>query len=270
MRIRAEIVNDYIHAKDISRYKDEWFFKSDGHTFVEPSYEKQHRESVERIFNHIKSGLENFIPCNVEIWEKLFFNWREIIDNVTINLIVGSPEPYDATVLRALNSESNVILDLGLWTKYEGKCDIPSVVHNLLTHELCHVCIGKTIQGIDDDIESENYLINLDANTFHEAFAHLISFEDKDINEVQWDTEEWQGVKEKCRKTMRVALVETDIDKQCEFLNDAICGNYKEKYAAISGMFYLVDYWREKGLVGLEEVFKSGYCGFTKKTADGY
>lgn len=44
----------------------------------------------------------------------------------------------------------------------------------------------------------------------------------------------------------------------------------KEKYAAISGMFYLVDYWREKGLVGLEEVFKSGYCGFTKKTADGY
>ncbi|MEG2017261.1 MAG: hypothetical protein RR128_02230 [Clostridium sp.] len=268
MRVKAELVKSYIQGSDIEGYEEEWFFEECGHIFVNPSYEIEHRETVGRIFQQIKASIEGFIPCNVEIWDKLFFNWREIIDKVTINLIVGYPEPYDATVIKAPDGESNVILDLGLWAKYEGKCDIPRVVNNLLTHELCHVCIGKTIQGIDEDIESEDYLINLDANTFHEAFAHLISFEDKAINEVQWDTEEWAIVIKNCRERMKEALVESNLDKQQEFLQEAFCGNYKEKYAAISGMFYLVDCWREKGLVGLEEVFKSGYHGFATRTVN--
>lgn len=269
MRVKAELVKDYIRGNEVSRYKDKWFFREGGHGFVNPSYEIEHRETVERIFEQIKAGIENFTPCNVGIWDKLFFNWREIINNVTINLIVGYPEPYDATVIKAPDGESNVILDLGLWAKYEGKCDIPRVVHNLLTHELCHVCIGKAIPGIDEDIESEDYRINLDANTFHEAFAHLISFEDKDINEVQWDSGGWPEVKEKCRKTISEALEETNIDKQREFLKKSICGDYKEKYAAVVGMFYLVDCWKTQGVEGLADVFKSGYCGFAGRTVIG-
>lgn len=265
MRVEWEIINDYIEGNNISKHREKWFFKYDGHTFAEPSYEIEHKAAVRRIFQQINMGLENFTPCNVEIWDKLFPNWREIINGVTVNLIVGYPEPFDATVLRAPDGESNVILDLGLWTKYEGKCDIVGVVHNLLTHELSHVCIGKTIYGIDDDIESKDYLINLDANTFHEAFAHLISFEDKKINEVNWNDEGWIIIKEKCRRRMKEALKEKDIDKQQEFLQEAICGNYKDKYAAIAGMFYLVDSWKEKGLEGLEEVFKQGYHGFSQK-----
>lgn len=269
MRVKSEIINDYIDGRNVSKYKDEWFFKYDGHAFKEPSYKVEHREAVRRIFEQIKNSLDNFTPCNIEVWDKLFPNWREIICNVSINLIVGFPEPYDATVLKGVDGESNVILDLGLWTRYEGKCDIKGIVHNLLTHELCHVCIGKTISGIDDDIESDDYLINLDANTFHEAFAHLISFEDKAINEVQWDTEDWVIVKEKCRIRMKEALVESNPDKQQEFLQEGFCGNYKGKYAAISGMFYLVDCWMLEGLDGLEEVFKVGYLGFSEKTVHG-
>ena len=271
MKIKADILHDYIEGKSINRYKEEWFFKYDGHMFVEPSYESEHRESVRRIFEQVKRGLKEFTPCNVEIWDKLFPNWQEIINDVSINLIVGYPEPFDATVLRAPDGKSNVVLDLGQWSKYEGKCDIVSVVHNLLTHELCHVCIGEVIKDIDDDMESSDYLTNLDANTFHEAFAHLISFEDKDINEAEWDNEEWLKVKDNCRKRMNEALRETDVNKQSEFLYDATCGgNYKDKYASMAGMFYLVDCWMTKSISGLEEEFRKGYHGFAQKTLKGY
>ncbi|GEM_PF-6754749 len=50
MKIKAEIIHDYIEGKSINMYKEEWFFKYDGHMFVEPSYESDHRESVRRIF----------------------------------------------------------------------------------------------------------------------------------------------------------------------------------------------------------------------------
>lgn len=270
MRIKADIVYDYIDSKSISRYKEEWFFKYDGYRFEEPSYESEHKESVRRIFEQIKSGIEEFIPCNVDIWNRLFPDWREVIKDIDINLIVGYPEPFDATVLRAPNGKSTVILDLGLWSKYEDKCDIPNIVHNLLTHEICHVFIGRAIKGIDDDIESENYIINLDANTFHEAFAHLISFDDKNIDDVDWENYEWKEVRTSCNKRMREALGETDLNRQRQFLYDAICGNYREKYAAMSGMFYLVDCWKTKGVLGLEEEFKKGYYGFAQKTLKGY
>lgn len=189
---------------------------------------------------------------------------------MTINLIVGYPEPFDATVLRAPDSNNNVILDIGLWTKYEDKCEIVSVVYNLLTHELYHICIGEVVKNIDDDIKSENYLTNLDANTFHEAFAHLISFENKDIDKVEWDTEDWLKVKVTCRKTMSVALIETDPEKQSKYLYDAICGNYKEKYAAMAGMLYLVDCLKAEDISGLEKVFRHGYNGFAQKTLNEF
>lgn len=69
---------------------------------------------------------------------------------------------------------------------------------------------------------------------------------------------------------MSEALIITDSDKQKEFLYTGFCGNYKEKYAAISGIFYLVDNWLEKGILGLEEEFKKGYYGFAQKTIEKY
>lgn len=266
MKINADIVCDYIDGKSIEPYKERWFFITDGYMFVKPSYEREHIELVRRIFEQIKETIEDFIPCNSKIWDALFPNWKKIIDEVTVNLIVGFPEPNDATVLKAPDGQNNVILDLGIWTKYEGKCDIASLVHNLLTHELCHVCIGATIKGIDDDLKSGDYITNLDANTFHEGFAHLISFENKEIDEINLNNEKWQKVKDKNRKRMQSALGITDIIEQKKFLYDAIFGNYEEKYACMCGMFYLMDCWKRKGILGLEEEFKIGYHNFSKRT----
>lgn len=265
MKINSDIVLAYIEGKSIRPYDEQWFFKVQGYTFSEPSYEREHIEAVNRIFNLISNTISDFTPCNSNIWDMLFPTWRSILENVTINLIIGYPEPNDATVLKEPHGESNVILDLGLWTKYEGKCDIASVVHNLLTHELSHVLIGATIKDIDQDTESSNYITNLDANTFHEGFAHLISYDDKEINEVNWDDKKLQTVKDKSRVRMQSALSATDITQQKNYLYDAIYGNYYDKYACMCGMFYLVDCWKSKGILGLKEEFQKGYHEFSKR-----
>ncbi|BCN30987.1 DUF5700 domain-containing putative Zn-dependent protease [Anaeromicropila herbilytica] len=266
MRIYNDIVRDYIEGNSLEHHKKLWFFQSQRYKFVEPSYEHEHIDSVKRIYENIMNTIENFVPCNSEIWDALFPNWEKIIEEVTVNLIVGFPEPNDATVLKAPDGTNNVILDLGLWTKYESKCNIASVVHNLLTHELCHICIGESIKGIDNDIESNDYLTNLDANTFHEGFAHLISFDNKEIDEVDWDNEKWKIVKDKSRIKMQSAICAIDSIKQKEYLYDAVFGNYEDKYACMSGMFYLVNCWKRIGILGLQEEFNKGYHGFSKRT----
>lgn len=268
MKVYSDIVYDYIDGKSVDQYKQKWFFKQQGYMFVEPSYKCEHIKSVQKIFEKIKEIIDDFVPCNSKIWDVIFPNWKKIIDEVTVNLIVGFPEPNDATVLKAPDGHNNVILDLGIWTKYEGKCDISSLVHNLLTHELCHICIGATIKEIDDDTQSNDYLTNLDANTFHEGFAHLISFENKEIDEVDWNNEKWKKVKDKNMQIMKSALCVTDDAEQKRFLYDAIFGKYEEKYACMCGMFYLVDCWKTKGVLGLEEEFKLGYHGFSKRTIE--
>ncbi len=263
MRINADIVCDYLEGKSIIPHKEEWFFKVQGYLYEEPSYESEHIESVRRIFAHMKNVIENFVPCNFKIWDELFPNWYEIIDEVIIYLIIGFPEPNDATVLKSPVGKNCVILDLGLWAKYEGKGDIASIIHNLLTHELCHVCIGKTIKGIDDDMENGEYITKLDANTFHEGFAHLISYEDKDIDRVEWDKENLQKVKEKSKKIMKSAICATDSVEQKNYLYDAIYGNYYDKYACMCGMLHLVECWKKKEILGLREEFNKGYHGFS-------
>lgn len=225
-------------------------------------------EAVGRIYLEIKEIVEDFNPCNIDIWAAIFPEWRRIIGEVTVNLIVGYPEPNDATVLKAPDGCNHVLLDLGLWVKYEGHCNMRSVIHNLLTHELCHICIGETVSDIDEDTLSDNYLTNLDANTFHEGFAHLVSFEDKDIGLVNWKDERWNIIKESSKRKMQEALVATDKQEQDKFLYNAIYGNYYEKFACMSGMFYLVECWQKNGIQGLKTVFEEGYAGFSVKVAE--
>jgi hypothetical protein len=266
MKIYSDIVLDYIAGKAIGSYKEQCFFKKQGYMFVEPSYEREHREAVKRIYYIINDTISDFTPCNSNIWDVLFPTWKLTLENVTVNLIIGYPEPNDATVLKDPDGQNNVILDLGLWTKYEGKCEIASVVHNLLTHELCHVLIGATVKDIDNDTESSNYITNLDANTFHEGFAHLISFDDKEIDDVNWGLEKLQIVKDKSRERMQSALGATDITEQKNNLFEAVYGNYYDKYPCMCGMFYLVDCWKSKGVLGLKEEFQNVFHGFSRKT----
>lgn len=267
MRIDDEIVVDYLAGRCVAAHREKWFYRKAGYGCEEPFHDEETLAGVRVIHEQMRRILSDFQPCNAAIWDAIFPNWRQTIANVKVLLIVGYPEPNDATVMRDPEGEPVAILDLALWVKYLGKTDIGALVRNLLTHELCHVCIGETVPGIDDDLSSERYLDSLDANTFHEGFAHLVSFKAKEINAVDWNGEKLIQVAENCVTTMRRALAEQSPERQRQYLHDAIYGAYFDKFACMAGMFHLARRWQSGGIAALAEEFRAGYHGFARKTA---
>jgi hypothetical protein len=267
MKINSTIADAYCDGKRVADYSKLWIFHSGQIAYSEPSYEPKKLEFVKNICSQIKKAVEEFVPANADIWDILFFDWQKIVENADIDLIVGFPQPYDATVLKnPENGKKHIVFDVGLWTAYAGRCDIASVVHNLLTHELCHVCISVLVQTIDEDIISNDYLTNLDANTFHEGFAHLVSCNDKEISAVDWHSDIFTSVRKKSRERMLRALSEQDESTKNKYLYEACCGNYYDKFACMCGMLYLADCWETGGVSGLKKEFEKGYIGFAKRT----
>lgn len=66
------------------------------------------------------------------------------------------------------------------------------------------------------------------------------------------------------RAKLRLALTETDPDRQKQFLEEAVCGSYYEKFACMCGMLYLADRWETQGIDGLQSAF-ADYHGFAQR-----
>lgn len=269
MHIDNSIVQAYISGADMYQYEKEWFFSSsaldvDGgkNLFTPPPNDDVVRDEVNRLEICFRQSVEHFYPVNRPIWDALFPDWRNI--QPVINLIVGFPEPYDAVTMKAPDGQIHLVFDLICWRKYAGMTDLNEIIRNLLTHEITHLLIGKYYSEVDVAMESSNYLTKLDAFTFHEGFAHLISYQTTEIDHVDWHTEQLNEVYSTCKKKMRSALAETDAKKQEQFLSDAICGMYYEKFACMCGMLYLAGQWETKGIPGLKSAF-SDYHGFAEK-----
>ena len=109
-----------------------------------------------------------------------------------------------------------------------------------------------------------NYLTRLDAYTFHEGFAHLLSYQATEIDCVDWHTPQLTEVAAASRAKLRLALTETDPDRQKQFLEEAVCGSYYEKFACMCGMLYLADRWETQGIDGLQSAF-ADYHGFAQR-----
>lgn len=104
----------------------------------------------------------------------------------------------------------------------------------------------------------------LDAYTFHEGFAHLLSYQATEIDCVDWHTPQLTEVAAASRAKLRLALMETDPDRQKQFLEEAVCGSYYEKFACMCGMLYLADRWETQGIDGLKSAF-ADYHGFAQR-----
>lgn len=112
---------------------------------------------------------------------------------------------------------------------------------------LCHVLIGKQVPHIDEDLKNPDYRIALDALTFHEAFAHLVSYEAREIGDVDWNAPELQKVRKNSNENMR-----------------------REKYACMSGMLYLAALWQKGGALALKTCLDEGYFGFAEKCSEAF
>lgn len=265
MKIYADIVEDYLAGKSLSERQREWFFRQPEYSFTEPDGSEEQKEKVRAAYEQTLKTAQEFIPCNREIWDAVFPNWKELLEHVTVALIIGYPDPMDATVMKSPAGEYTAILDMGLWTKYLSGTPIGELAHNLLTHELCHVCIHEMMPELDEVEETGEYLTKLDAFTFDEGFAHFVSYDGKEAAKVDWNAEKLRQVWLQCSREMREARAERCAEQREEWLYRSICGVYYEKYACMCGMLHLARCWQVGGAAQLAKEFAAGWRGFAEK-----
>ena len=184
MIINIEIVDAYLNGENISKFSSLFIYRqADRSIFQEP--EKDKAEIVSKIKDEIINHICDFIPCNKRIWDILFKDWQKDLDNIILDLVVGCKEPNDAFVLKDLNERHHMIFDLLCWEKYVGKISLSKLSQNLLTHELLHMLLGKYYTDIEESEKFGNHINKLDAITFNEGFAHLVSYNQQEINSVE-------------------------------------------------------------------------------------
>lgn len=270
MIINSEIFDYYLENGNIDKYKEDWLFKyleglnNGANVFEELSYSQKDIQTMIKISTEIRKQIDNFEPNNIEIWNLLFPNWEEIISDVVVYFIVGLPQGYDALALQDKSGHPIAVYDIGNWLIYQNM-EISDVVNNLLTHELCHVCIGAAFPNLKTIYLSGTYLEGLNAITFNEGFAHLLAFENKNIESVEWQSQKYKKVYESSVETMKNALIEEDTCKQKQYIQASMAGHYYEKFGAMIGMLYLANEWLKYGNLKLKKVFDEGYSNFASK-----
>lgn len=273
MKINTEIVDAYLQAQDMSRFSSMWFYvgqteQGARNLFQTPPDDDAKRQAVLQIREEIVRHVRTFTPCNAQIWDALFADWRRFLDDVALDLIVGCPEPNDAFVLQGPDGAHHMFFDLLCWQKYLGALPLADLAQNLLTHELFHVMVAKRYPAIEPAEEQGAYPERLDAIAFNEGFAHLVSYQRREIETVSWSGEKCNDLYVRSAEKMRAALREKDPVQQARYLYEANFGDYYSKYACMCGMVYLGRQWQTGGLPRLKELFSQGYHGFAKKCTE--
>lgn len=272
MKIETTIVDAYLRAEDVTAFSNLWLYTDRTEHGIEnvfhlPPKAADKHTVISQIRAEIISHASSFVPCNVPVWDALFENWRQFLDDTVLDLIVGYPDTGDAIVKPAPDGTNHMIFDLLCWEKYLDLMPLSAIAQNLLTHELFHVMVGKAFPDIEATEACGTYMDALDAITFNEGFAHLVSYNRQEIDTVLWDAEPLSNVYQRSVSMMRKALQETSPEQQKQFLYKASCGNYYDKYAGMCGMIYLGQQWQAGGLVRLKALFRHGYHGFAAQSA---
>lgn len=251
MIIDAHIVTDYIAGKDLNKYKDYWIYNCFGNQSVFEIPDSKNREWVAKLYEKIRDQVENFTPRNQNVVKRLFPQFDRIANDYTILLVVGFPDPYDAMVL-GHNGRAYMVFDLIQFG--EDSLNEDYSCHQVLTHELIHLCLME-----DYPVSHEmSYIEDLNYTAFNEGFAHALPYPEN-IHDFVFDGFLEEKFK-MAKHTLRVALAETDKQKQKAYSRMADTGKYWDKFAAIAGKLYLLQHIDE-----LERIYQEGWHDFTSR-----
>lgn len=261
MKIDGRIVEEYLAGKPADRFRDEWCFGGGHPPYVKP--EGRERERVREVYRQVLDCAGDFSPVNRPAWDLMFPKWREQTLGVELLLIVGYPEHYDAVSTKNPQGGEAIILDMLRWTAYLGH--IKEAAENILTHELTHSLIALRAPEVPGDGERGDYGSRLDAVTFNEGFAHLLSFKGMDLDRVDWS--QYGEVREKSRERLREALACREPSERERLISQGTVGSYFDKFLCMAGMFHLQETWEREGIEGLEWEFARGHRGFAERCA---
>ena len=90
----------------------------------------------------------------------------------------------------------------------------------------------------------------------------------QEIDDVLWNDGKLSEVYNASAGKMKIALRETNPERQKQYIYEASYGKYYDKYAAMCGMVYLGRQWQKGGISRLKELFHQGYHGFAAKSTD--
>lgn len=252
MLIDKDIVLKYLNSEDEEDISDHWIFnhiQEGEYLFEKPSAEK--KNDIRKLLLNIESGLLDFIPLNEKIYSSLYPNWREVLKDVNVILVVGCPNPYDAMV-REYKKKEYIIFDLIRFNEYKDLgYDIDFVIRQLITHELSHLCLHKKYPPFDYNSFKEKlkYIV------FDEGFAHILAFkedlENYDFSKIIKDHYEDSVSK------LNEALKEKDMNKQKKLIIESNSGKYWDKFGAVAGKLFLVD-----NIKNINELYNRGPKNF--------
>ena len=253
MKIDDSIIKAYLEKKPISEYKSHWIFNNvipDETVFAEPPLERACE--VEDCHNKLVKLYDDFIPRNANLMHKVFNDVPAALENANILHTVGLPWPYDALV-RKHKCADYIVFDLIQFCNYALKgMDIVDLTSNLLSHELVHVIINARYRQSD-----LSYVETLDFISFHEGFAHLLSYKE-DIENYR-PNDEYKARFNTAKAKLVQAVNEKDSVLQKHFLIESNTGEYWGKFAAASSMIYLM-----KNIGSLKEVYEAGWRGYAR------
>jgi len=242
MNIDDSIVQAYLAGRIC---KDHWIFNL--HAFNEP--DSRNRQDVEKLSARIKENILSFTPQKDKEIKLLFPDFYEIRAHVSVILCVGLHQPYDAMV-RSYNGREFIIFDL---INIGNDVDT-STINGLLLHEILHVCLHEKYAS-EDNVP---FLDKMDYLVFDEGFAHALAYFEHFPN-FKYDS----LAEERYLKSLEMlerALLETNSEKQEEYLVMANTGNYWDKFGSICGKMYLL-----KNMDKIVEIYNDGPRNFCKR-----
>ena len=253
MKIDSSIIKSYLQEKPSAEYSNHWIYSEVeyGHTiFSEPDISRL--SEVEHCLKKTNEVCNNFIFRNNDLIHDLFSNASSVITQSNVLLVVGVPTMYDAMV-REHDGVFYIVFNLISYADYvKSGHDLNEIITNFLTHELVHLMIYQKYP-----VEEFNYIEYLDYISFHEGFAHLLSYKDNivhyqlvDAYKVRFDI---------AQKKLIVAINETDTTLRNKYKSEINTGSYWDKIGAISSMLFLM-----KHIESLNKIYEQGWRGYTK------
>lgn len=240
----------------------QWFFRG-RRAYEEVAADSATLLEVNTMYRQMLKTLQTFDPINEFVIDTMFPAWRDV--EFQVDLIVGFPKPFDAVTAVDSTGLTHVILDVKQFADYGiDEESMALTLNNIITHEMIHVFMGRRFP---DMLVSPEYIDELDAIAFNEGFAHLLSFNAQELDDVDWGEylNEYDSISV---SKLAVAMAETDESQQELLLQRSCSGPYFEKFACMSGMFYLAKQWQRGGLAALMEECDGGCRGFCRKVVE--